>query len=121
MGTAGRPMAIRSSSIRGARCCSIWASAWVCPAWTSIWSGFPRCARAFRRLRIGGLTLRVVKPCTRCVITTQDVESGESTGPEPLRTLKAMGRVWQKMPVFGQNAIPDGPGAIAVGDAVEVL
>lgn len=75
----------------------------------------------WRRLRVGGLTLRVVKPCTRCVITTQDVESGESTGPEPLRTLKAMGRVWQKMPVFGQNAIPDGPAAIAVGDAVEVL
>ncbi len=75
----------------------------------------------WRRLRIGGLTLRVVKPCTRCVITTQNVETGESTGPEPLRTLKAMGRVWQKMPVFGQNAIPDGPGAIAVGDTVDVL
>lgn len=75
----------------------------------------------WQRLRIGGLTLRVVKPCTRCVITTQDVETGESTGPEPLRTLKAMGRVWQKMPVFGQNAIPDGPGAIAVGDTVDVL
>ncbi|GMM59254.1 MOSC domain-containing protein [Novosphingobium pituita] len=74
----------------------------------------------WRTLRIGGLTLRVVKPCTRCVITTQDPLTGEGKGPEPLRTLRAMGRVWQKMPVFGMNAIPDGAGEIALGEAVEL-
>lgn len=74
----------------------------------------------WRTLRIGGLTLRVVKPCTRCVITTQDPLTGEGKGPEPLRTLRAMGRVRQKMPVFGMNAIPDGAGEIALGEAVEL-
>jgi uncharacterized protein YcbX len=66
------------------------------------------------------VTLRLVKPCTRCVITTQDPLTGEGKGPEPLRTLRAMGRVWQKMPVFGMNAIPDGAGEIALGEAVEL-
>lgn len=76
----------------------------------------------WQALRIGDVTLRVVKPCTRCVITTQDPDSGEVvTKMEPLRTLKAMGRVMpgpRPEPIFGQNAIPDGAGTIAVGDAV---
>ena len=81
----------------------------------------------WQRLRIGDVTLRVVKPCTRCVITTQDVASGEvADRMEPLRTLRAMGRVMPgegkvREPIFGQNAIPDGAGKIAVGDAVEVI
>jgi len=79
----------------------------------------------WRVLRVGDLTLRVVKPCTRCVITTQNPASGDVTEPmEPLRTLKAMGRVMpgpRPEPIFGQNAIPDGGGMIAVGDAVEVI
>lgn len=71
-------------------------------------------------LRIGSLTLRLVKPCTRCVITTQDPATGESAGNEPLRTLRAMGRLWDRQSIFGQNAIPDGKSALAVGDRVEV-
>lgn len=74
----------------------------------------------WQTLRIGSLTLRLVKPCTRCVITTQDPDTGESAGNEPLRTLRAMGRVWDRQPIFGQNAIPDGAGELAVGDRVEV-
>lgn len=74
-------------------------------------------------LRIGAVTLRVVKPCTRCVITTQDPDSGAVvTAMEPLRTLRAMGRVTpgpRREPVFGQNAIPEATGTITVGDAVE--
>lgn len=76
-------------------------------------------------LRIGDVTMRVVNPCTRCVMTTQDPDSGEVPEKmEPLRTLKAMGRVMpgpKPEPIFGQNAIPDGAGMIAVGDQVEVL
>ena len=79
----------------------------------------------WRVLRVGDLTLRVVRPCTRCVITTQDPASGDVTEPmEPLRTFQAMGRVMpgpRPEPIFGQNAIPDAGGMIAVGDAVEVI
>jgi uncharacterized protein YcbX len=75
-------------------------------------------------LRIGAISLRVVKPCTRCVITTQDPDSGAVIDRhEPLRTLRALGQVFgpRGEAVFGQNAIPDGTGPIAVGDAVAVI
>lgn len=52
------------------------------------------------------VTLRIVKPCTRCSITTTDQQSGALDGVEPLATLRkyrfdrALGGV-----CFGQNAI----------------
>jgi MOSC domain-containing protein len=52
------------------------------------------------------VTLRIVKPCTRCSITTTDQERGTLDGVEPLATLKKyrfdreLGGV-----CFGQNAI----------------
>jgi uncharacterized protein YcbX len=39
-------------------------------------------------LHIGSVHLKLVKPCTRCRITTIDQESGTPTGEEPLQTLK---------------------------------
>ena len=56
-------------------------------------------------LRLGDLTLRLVKPCTRCVITSTDQQTGEiSTNPLPvLRTFRfdhALHGV-----TFGENAI----------------
>jgi uncharacterized protein YcbX len=57
-------------------------------------------------LATGEVTLRIVKPCTRCSITTTDQESGTLDGIEPLATLKQyrfdreLGGV-----CFGQNAI----------------
>ena len=79
---------------------------------------------AWTRLRIGPVSLRMANPCTRCVMTTQDPATGEVVTPmEPLRTLKAMGRVMpgaRAEPIFGLNAIPEGSGMISVGDAVEV-
>ncbi len=53
-----------------------------------------------------GLRLRVVKPCTRCVITTTDQREGVVTGDEPIRTLR--GYRWDarlKGVLFGQNVI----------------
>jgi uncharacterized protein YcbX len=40
-------------------------------------------------LHCGAIVLRVVKPCTRCVVTTIDQASGERDGEEPLRTLRS--------------------------------
>lgn len=75
----------------------------------------------WRVLRIGGLTLRLVKPCVRCVITTQDPDTGVTDGREPLATLRRMGRVWRRQPIFGVDAIPDGTAEVAVGDRVDLL
>ncbi|WP_433179257.1 MOSC domain-containing protein [Actinoallomurus sp. CA-150999] len=76
-----------------------------------------------RRLHVGGVELELVKPCTRCVITTTDQETAVKAR-EPLRTLATYRT--QTLPdgergvVFGQNAIPRTLGTITVGDTVTV-
>jgi hypothetical protein len=73
-----------------------------------------------RRLRIGAVTFRVVKPCDRCVMTTTDQETGER-GKEPLRVLGKYRNVNQKL-LFGVNLIPDPPyGEISTGDPVAII
>jgi len=79
----------------------------------------PYAEDGWRKIRIGDLTLDVVKPCSRCVTTTTDQLTG-ARGKEPLATLATYrerdGKVY-----LGQNCIHLGFGSIRVGDAVEVL
>jgi uncharacterized protein YcbX len=57
-------------------------------------------------LRADGVTLRIVKPCLRCSITTTDQERGAVDGVEPLATLKTYRFSNDLLGVmFGQNAI----------------
>lgn len=52
------------------------------------------------------LRLRIVKPCTRCKITTTDQETGQLDGDEPLRTLKTYRYDAQlRGLLFGQNTV----------------
>lgn len=66
---------------------------------------------------------RLVKPCTRCAITTTDQATAERVSDEPLRTLKSY-RFSRELKgvLFGQNAIlVQGDGAtVKVGDRLEV-
>ena len=74
-------------------------------------------------LRVGEVRLRVVKPCTRCVITTTDQLTGERDGDEPLRTLRSYRHDARLQGVlFAQNAVVlDGVGAsLHVGQAVRL-
>ncbi len=73
----------------------------------------------WRRLRIGGLTLRVVKPCSRCAIPNIDPATGQRD-VEPTRTLSSYRQRDNKI-YFGQNVIIEGSGELAVGMSVEVL
>ena len=73
----------------------------------------------WRVVRAGPITLRVVKPCARCAITTVDQSTG-ARGKEPLRTLATFRRSGTKV-LFGQNLIHDERGTLRVGDPVEVL
>jgi uncharacterized protein YcbX len=69
----------------------------------------------------GAVTLRVVKPCTRCEVTTTDQDTARRN-LEPLRTLTLYRRDDRAGGVtFGMNAIiVAGAGAtLAVGDAVD--
>ena len=73
----------------------------------------------WRCLRIGDLLLRVVKPCSRCIIPTIDPTSGERSA-EPLRTLTGYRRRNNKV-LFGQNLVHEGTGDLVRGMAVEIL
>lgn len=89
----------------------------------------------WRKIRIGDAVFRSTKPCERCVIPTVDQQKGEFDGKEPLRTLATYRVAKDIMPerldalglapnavVFGQNLIPETPGAtISVGDDVELV
>ena len=73
-------------------------------------------------IAIGGVTLKLVKPCTRCEITTTD-QSSARRGIEPLRTLSTYRRDDRLAGVtFGMNAIvASGAGSeIAAGDDARV-
>ena len=75
----------------------------------------------WRRIRIGALEFRLVKGCSRCIMTTLDPQTGErSTDREPLATLKTY-RERDGEVFFGQNLLHSGPGELQVGMAVEVL
>lgn len=71
------------------------------------------------RIEVGTVTLRVTKPCGRCVVITTDQETGERS-PEPLRTLATI-RTRDGEALFGVNAVPETLGVIRVGDPVRRL
>ena len=71
-------------------------------------------------IRIGDCELQIVKPCSRCILTTVDPETGELSGREPLKTL-ANYRKFNGKIVFGQNLIPRSSGKLEVGMKVEIL
>jgi uncharacterized protein YcbX len=75
---------------------------------------------AWKELRVGGAVLRAAKPCGRCQVTTTDQATGEVTGPEPLATLGTFRDSAQFGAMFGMNMVTVSPGALRVGDRVEI-
>ncbi len=79
----------------------------------------------WKRIRVGEAEFEVVKPCSRCVMTTIDQRTGEKTGVEPLRTLasyRTVERNGAQKILFGQNLISGSAGStVRVGDTVEIL
>ncbi|MCQ4083603.1 MOSC domain-containing protein [Streptomyces sp. RB6PN25] len=73
----------------------------------------------WRRIAIGEVSLRVAKPCGRCIITTTDQRTAVR-GKEPLATLARHRRFGDSL-VFGQNLIPENRGTLRVGDAFTIL
>jgi uncharacterized protein len=81
----------------------------------------PHAEDGWRRVRIGQIEFDAVKPCTRCVFTTVDIERGDfDPSGEPLRTLKDYRRSPDGI-TFGMNLIARGSGTLRLGDAVSVL
>lgn len=81
----------------------------------------PYAEDSWKRIRIGALEFRVVKGCSRCIMTTLDPQTGErSADREPLSTLKTY-REREGEVYFGQNLIACGEGQLALDMPVQVL
>lgn len=74
----------------------------------------------WRRVRAGGITIDLVKPCTRCRITTVDQRTGRREGAEPLRTLGTFRRGGRGVQ-FAMNAVARDAGVLRCGDEVQVV
>lgn len=75
----------------------------------------------WKRIRIGEVEFRVVKSCSRCILTTIDPQTGQrSADREPLATLQKY-RAQADGAMFGQNLVNDGNGHLEVGMPVTVL
>ena len=73
----------------------------------------------WKTIRIGDITLDIVKPCARCAITTTNQDTAER-GKEPLKILSTY-RNHEHGVIFGQNIIHRNQGQINIGDTVEIL
>ncbi|MGO1501880.1 MAG: MOSC domain-containing protein [Marinobacter sp.] len=72
-------------------------------------------------LKLGNQSFDIVKPSSRCVLTTVDPDTGvKDSGLQPLRTLSSYRRTSDGV-IFGQNAIHETPGVIHVDDSVTVI
>lgn len=75
----------------------------------------------WRKLTVGAQSFDIVKPSSRCVLTTVDPDTGvKDPGLQPLRTLSGYRRTADGV-IFGQNAIHESPGVIRVNDVVTVI
>lgn len=73
---------------------------------------------SWKVLVIGGSEFSLVKPCSRCVMTTVDPEAGtKSADLQPLRELGTYRRTADGV-IFGMNAIHESAGEIHVGNPV---
>ncbi len=74
---------------------------------------------SWKKIRIGGITFRIVKPCSRCVIPSINIDTAEKED-EPLKMLVKYRKRDNKI-FFGQNVIADSTGEIEVGMLVEII
>ena len=77
---------------------------------------------SWKRFRIGEVEFEAKEPCSRCILTTVNPETGELNKlQEPLVTLAKFRKGSNGKVHFGQNLIPLNEGMIHEGDLIEVL
>ena len=73
-------------------------------------------------IQLGNIKFAVVKPSSRCIITTIDQKKGtKHLLKEPLRTLGSFRQFGDQGVMFGENMVPYTGGILKVGDKLEVL
>jgi len=77
---------------------------------------------SWKRIRIGEVLFDVVKPCSRCLLTTMDPNSAQADPEQqPLATLAQYRKGGDAQIYFGQNLVALNRGKISLYDEVEVL
>lgn len=74
----------------------------------------------WKRIRIGNVIFSQPKRSARCNVINIDQTTGESQGPDPLKTLSSYRRVDRGV-FFGVLWIPESTGVVSENDSVEVL
>ena len=74
---------------------------------------------SWKKMRIGETKFRIVKPCSRCVIPSINIDTAERE-EEPTKTLMGYRKRENKI-FFGQNVIANNFGVIEVGMPVEIV
>lgn len=86
--------------------------------------GEPYVEDSLGHFRINQIDFYAVKPCSRCVITTINPETGEKESREPLKTLSEFRKINNKV-FFGQNLLHKlnytSDNHIRVGDRVDII
>ncbi len=73
------------------------------------------------RISVGGVTMKVCKPCARCTVPTVDQSTGV-TGREPLTTLATYRKGTNETVLFGQNLIHEQKeGELVLGMEIRIL
>jgi uncharacterized protein YcbX len=75
-------------------------------------------------VEISGIRFDLVKPCARCIMTTQDQLTGERGGPDPMPAMRKLRMSMdRRVPgvLFGWNAVPRSTGPLKIGDLVSVV
>jgi uncharacterized protein YcbX len=75
-------------------------------------------------VEIAGIRYDLVKPCARCIMTTQDQLTGARGGPDPMPAMRRLRMSADRRVagvLFGWNAVPRSEGRVAVGDKVTVI
>lgn len=77
---------------------------------------------SWQTIQIGEVIFELVKPCSRCILTTVNIDNGAQhpTG-EPLTTLQNFRTDENGEIDFGQNAIAQNSGLLRPGDVVKIL
>ncbi len=73
----------------------------------------------WKKIRIGEITFRIVKPCSRCIVPNINPDTAEKSA-EPNRTLSSFRR-WDNKIFFGQNVIADCQGKLEPGMPIEII
>lgn len=80
-------------------------------------SGVPYHEDSLKFFQINNAEFEVVKPCSRCIITTLDLETSKP-GKEPLKTLATYRKDGNNV-MFGQNILVKKAGEIRLGDKIK--